>query len=79
MIALTLNGANSNPILTKPLKQGANPNTNFGCKLTTAVFWDNFGGTLLKVLKYRSLEVFLNVFKQNKQTIQSINCSVCTV
>ena len=40
-MALTLT-----PILTKPLQQGANPNPNFGYKLTTAVFWDDFGGTL---------------------------------
>ena len=33
------------PILTKLLEQGANPNPNFGCKLITAVFWDDFGGT----------------------------------
>ena len=37
MIVLTLT-----PILTKPLEQGAN--FNFEYKLTTAVFWDDFGG-----------------------------------
>ena len=50
------------PILTKPLEQGANPNPNFGYKLTTAVFWDDFGGTQKTTPTTQYFSVLVNTF-----------------